>query len=307
MTSGVEREAREGGLTAGRPGGALLLLGGTGQLGQALIRQLRAAGRSHAAPARDEVDLLESRRAVDWIERHAPAVVVYAAAYNDVARAELPGERREVFGLNRDTPTSLCAACRLAGGRFVFVSTDFVFDGESSRAYREDDTPRPIQIYGRSKLEGEHGVREADPRALIVRTSTLFGPGKRRRPNYVDSILAQARSREQIEVVGPPVACPTYTEDLAHALLRLIDGGAAGLFHVVNSGQCSRLDLAREAVRRAGLRTTVNEREATGDGPRRPAFSALDTAKYTAWAGQPLRSWQDALADHVRATSPGAW
>jgi len=281
----------------------LLVLGGSGQLGQALRRELAARGRDFLAPPRAEIDLLDPRPAAEWIERHRPTAVIYAAAYNDVARAELNAEAREVFLLNRDTPTALARSCRLVGARFVFLSSDFVFDGRTDRPYTENDSPRPLQVYGRSKLEGELGVRQADPQALIVRTSTLFGPGRRGRPNYVDAILAQARSADRIRVVRPPVASPTYTVDLAGALVQLLERDACGLFHVVNSGQCSRLELARETLRRAAAtRVAVEERPDPCDGPRRPAFCALDAGRFALWSGAGLRPWQEALAEHILAT-----
>ena len=286
----------------------LLVLGGSGQLGQALRRVLEQRGQAFLAPARAEVDLLDPARAAAWVERQGPQAVLYAAAYNDVARAELPGERREVCLLNRDAPTILARACSRTGARFVFVSTDFVFDGRAGRPYTEDDPPNPLQVYGRSKLEGEIGVREAWPGSLIVRTSTLFGPGRRARPNYVDAILAQLRGSDRIRVVRPPVASPTYTVDLATALAELVERGATGLFHVANAGHCSRLELARETVRQAaGDRVTVDERPDPRDGPQRPEFCALDTGRFAACCGAPLRSWREALAEHVRAAGwPGA-
>jgi len=289
-------------MSTGRP---ILLLGGTGQLGQALKRELAERGWDFVAPTRGELDLREDGRAARWIERCSPAVVVYAAAYNDVARAELPAEREHLLRLNRDTPGALARAAHLAGARFVFLSTDYVFDGRAVRPYREGDAPSPLQAYGQSKLEGERRVGEADPHALIVRTSTLFGPGRRHPPNFVDAILAQARSQERLRVASPPVASPTFTADLARALVRLVDARCAGLVHATNSGQCSRLELARETVRVSGSGAVVEERPESPDGPRRPAFCVLDCSRLAEWTGMRMRPWQEALAEHVGAAASG--
>jgi dTDP-4-dehydrorhamnose reductase len=284
--------------------GPIGLLGGTGLLGEAVRARLSAIGRPCSSPTRAEVDLTAPSTVESWLDRCAPAAVIDAAAYTDVTRAEEPHERDAVFRLNRDTPAFLARACHRLGIPVVFVSTDFVFDGRSRRPYREDDEPAPLQVYGQSKLEGERMVREAHPEALVVRTSTLFGPGRRVRPHYVDAILGQARTRDRIEVVRTPVASPTYAPDLARAILALLDRRATGLVHVVNDGGCSRLRLARETVRLAGLsdRVTVAEREPSGGGPRRPAYAVLDSARFAAWTGARLRPWDAALAAYLGAS-----
>jgi dTDP-4-dehydrorhamnose reductase len=283
----------------------ILLLGGSGQLGQALARELVERGRDFVAPPRRELDLLDAQVAGRSIEQHAPSLVVYTAAYNDVARAELATEREHLCRLNRDTPAALARAAERSGARFVFFSTDYVFDGAAERPYREDDAPVPLQAYGRSKLEGERAVGEVDSEALIVRTSTLFGPGPRTPPNFVDAILAQARTQERLGVASPPVAAPTFTIDLARAVLRLVDERCAGIVHVTNSGQCSRLELAREAVRAAGSAARIEERPEAAGGPRRPRFCVLDCARLAEWTGLRMRPWQEALAEHVRRVGAG--
>lgn len=279
----------------------ILVLGAHGLLGEALVAACKSAGRPVAAPTRAELDLRDPRSAAERIDAARPVAVVNAAAFSEVARAELAEHRDELLQVNRDGPAHIAAVCRDRGVRFVFVSTDFVFNGRAERPYGEEAPTGPLQAYGRSKLEGEAAVREADPQTLIVRTSTLFGPGRRTRPHYVDAILDQARRAPSISVVRTPVASPTYAPDLARLLLELLDREAYGLFHVVNSGACSRLELAREALRLAGMAPTrVEERPEPATGPRRPAYSALDPAKCAALIGTAPRSWAAALAEYVR-------
>jgi len=281
--------------------GPILVLGGSGLLGEALQAELARRGREAHAPGRDVLDLADDRSIEAWFESTEVSAVINAAAYTDVTRAELPEQRDEVFRLNRDAPATLAASCRRRGIELIFVSTDFVFDGTSRRPYDERHPPAPLQLYGASKLEGERAVLEAHPGALVVRTSTLYGPGRRGRPHYVDAILDQAARRDRIEVVRTPVSSPTYTPDLAHALIELLDVRASGVAHVVNDGACSRLELARETVRLAGAagRVAVEERPGSPDGPRRPAYSVLDSTRYVELCGAALRSWQEALADYV--------
>jgi len=289
-------------MTEPRP---ILVLGGSGLLGQAIQAALLQRGRAFVAPARSALDVTDHGAVARWLDRERPVAVINVAAYSDVALAERPDQRAEAFRLNRDAPAALAEICRRLDLVLVFLSTDFVFDGRLERPYREQDEPAPLQVYGLSKLEGERAVREAHSRLLIVRTSTLFGPGRRRRPHYVDAILDQARQGTAIEVVRKPVSSPTYTPDLAVALLDLLEREVCGTVHVVNAGQCSRLELACETVRLAGAgeRVAVTERPESPDGPPRPAYSVLDTSYFAGLTGQPLRRWNEALADYVEEGS----
>ncbi|HXV74889.1 MAG TPA: dTDP-4-dehydrorhamnose reductase [Candidatus Polarisedimenticolaceae bacterium] len=279
----------------------ILVVGGSGLLGEALQSELAARGRRSSAPTRRQLDLTDPRRVDAWLDRHRPAAVINAAAYSDVTRAERPDQCEQVFLLNRDAPADLALRCRRRGIAFVYISTDFVFDGTANRPYVEGDEPRPLQVYGRSKLAGERAVSRAHPESLIVRTSTLFGPGRRPRPHYVDAVLAQARKGGRVEVVRQPVSSPTFTSDLAAALVELVDRGSTGVLHLVNDGACSRLELARAAVRIVGFaeRVEVVERPTPDDGPQRPAYSVLDTTELAARLGRRLRSWDEALAAYL--------
>jgi dTDP-4-dehydrorhamnose reductase len=240
-----------------------LVLGCTGQLGPALVRELEARGAAVAAPPEAEVDLL-----------HSDLGAVVGAA----------------------SPTAV-----IRGIPLVHVSTDYVFDGRNQEPYREEDPTAPLQAYGRTKLDGERAVIAAHPSALVVRTSTLFGTNRRGGSNYIAAVLARATAAPALEVVRLPVSSPTYAPDLGRGILRLLDAGAAGLVHVVNSGGCSRLELATEAVRLAGLagRVEIRERPAATTGAPRPAYSVLDTARYTALTGDSMRPWQEAVRDYV--------
>ncbi len=293
-------------MSGGGRGDRWLVLGGTGQLGRALAERLRRSGRAFDLPSRAELDLSEPLQIGPALAAMAPAAVLNASAFSDVAAAERPENRDPAYRLNRDAPASLARACREMTVPLVHVSTDYVFDGTSRRPYREDDPPRPLQVYGLSKLAGEREVLSAYPGALVVRTSTLFGPAPRKRANYVDAILAQALRSRLIEVVELPVSSPTFAPDLAGAILALVERGASGVFHVANRGQCSRLELARAVVEEADLSDSVEvrPRPAPTTDLARPVYSVLDTARFTSLVGAPLRPWRETVAEHVRTQRP---
>jgi dTDP-4-dehydrorhamnose reductase len=281
----------------------ILVLGRTGLLGGALVALLERLGRPHRVLSRQELDLGRPETIASGLGSPAPDAVVNATAFTDVNKAELPEHRNDVFLVNRDGPGALARACAARGIRLVHVSTDYVFDGTKGEPYVEDDPTGPLQVYGESKLEGERRVFDAFPDALVVRTSTLYGSGRPARPHYVDAIAAQARKRPWLEVVERPVSSPTYAADLAEGILALLDVGAVGVVHVVNEGACSRLELARAIVESIGLASGVEVR--TRPEPegalRRPAFSALSTARLAALTGRPLRPWRTALDDYLSA------
>jgi dTDP-4-dehydrorhamnose reductase len=282
----------------------VVIAGASGMLGTALVRELESRGSDHVAAGRDRLDL-ESDRVETALAALCPTAVINAAAYTDVARAEQEGERRRAYLLNRDAPGKLARACRALGVPLLHVSTDYVFDGRKEAAYLETDAVGPLQVYGRSKLEGERRVLAGHDGALIVRTSTLYGPGRDDRPHYVDAILSQARRRDRLDVVRLPVSSPTYSIDLARGLIELLESGATGIVHLVNRGGCSRLELAREIVRLAGLAgsTEVHERSQPAGPPERPAYSVLDTSRFAELTGHQPRTWQEGLADYL-GTSP---
>lgn len=282
--------------------GPVVVLGGSGLLGAALTRALASLGRPHAAPPRDELDLRRLAELPARLAALSPSALVNASAFTDVAAAERAETRDEVFLLNRDVPAALARAARALAIPFLHVSTDYVFDGAKGRPYDEDDRPNPLQVYGASKLEGELRVREAYPRALVARTSTLYGPTDRARATYVDAILAQANRERVLSVVELPISSPTHAPDLAALLVALLDAGAEGVVHAVNDGACSRLELSRAIVSESGRADSVEVRAkpAPDGGLRRPRDSSLSVDRIAAILGRRPRPWREALREYVR-------
>jgi len=281
-------------------GRRILVVGGSGMLGQALCRRLDDLRRDHVAPSRLELDLLEGD-CHEAIGRLQACAVINASAYTDVAAAETPQGRQAAYALNRDAPEKLALSCARLELPLVHVSTDYVFDGARTTPYDEQDETAPLQVYGASKLAGEQRVLEAWPRAVVARTSTLYGSGRRGRPHYVDAVLEQGRDGDALQLVRPPVSSPTYAPDLAQALIELLDCGAQGLVHTTNQGQCSRFELAAAAIRFAGWsdRVRLRERPADPSGLARPEYSVLSGERYRKLTGSSIRSWGAALQEYV--------
>lgn len=276
-----------------------LVAGARGQLGRELVARL--GGEIVWAGGRDELDVTDETAVAALVARLAPDVVWNATAWNRVDAAESEPER--AFAVNALAPRALARAAREAGALLVHVSTDYVFDGASSRPYREDDAPRPLSVYGASKLAGERHVLDSGAEALVVRTSGVLGRGgsAQKGGSFVDRILAQARAGRPLRVVADQVFAPTLASDLAQALLALVGARARGLVHVTNQGACSWHELARLALAAAGLTAPV-EAIAAADlalPARRPAYSVLDTSRYRDLGLPPLRDFREALAELV--------
>ncbi len=275
-----------------------LLLGGQGLLGQALTHAITKQGWILDSPKRAEFDIANPEAVAKYIENSAPDVIFNTIAYTKVDEAE--ENEAEARRVNHTLPLLL--------GRIVYqhramhlvqLSTDFVFNGKGSSPYVESDPVNPINIYGKTKAEGEKALLAMDlPNCTIVRTAWLFGPG---RPNFVSTILQHAKQKPELLVVSDQLGSPTYTPDLAKACLNLATVRAKGLCHVVNAGQASWCELAAEAVRLANLPAKVHPIP-SNEWPQkaaRPTYSVLDTQLYTALTTHSMRPWMKALQDYI--------
>jgi dTDP-4-dehydrorhamnose reductase len=271
-----------------------LITGGHGQLGRALQTALTADEAT--ALGHSDLDITDREQVAAALSRHDPEVVIHAAAWTDTAGCERDPER--AVHVNGEGAGIVAEACRASGARMLYVSSNEVFDGEKSEPYAETDSPNPINAYARSKLEGERRVQSTLEDACIVRTSWLYGPG---RDSFPEKILAAARQQKALRLVTDEVASPTWTVDLADGIAALARS-AAGIYHLTNTGACSRKEWAEEILRLAGLDNIPVEAttQAEYGAPfRKPPFSALANTN-AARLGITLRPWQDALADHFQ-------
>ena len=281
-----------------------LVTGAAGQLGRVTLELAKKRGR--VALGADvpglglpEVSVDNRAQVLAWVLRHRPRAVLHVGAWTDVDGCELNPQKAEaVNGLGTANVAEACAA---AGCKLIYVSTDFVFDGRASAPLAEDATPGPLSAYGWSKLSGERAVLgAAQPGFAVVRTSWVFGPGGK---NFPRANLNKALKGEHLTVVDDQVGRPTYTYDLAEALLDVADAPSVrGIFHCSNEGVCSWFEFARDIVREAGIKNV--EVRPMGSSQlsrpaRRPAYSVLDTARLAALRGKTLPTYLDAVRRYL--------
>jgi dTDP-4-dehydrorhamnose reductase len=272
----------------------VLVAGREGQLARALAPAFAGAGWDVAAWGRPALDLAGPADAIaDAVRANAPDLVVNAAAYTAVDRAET--EPAAAMAVNRDGAAALAGAAAAVGAPVLHVSTDYVFDGAKGTPYVESDQPAPLSAYGRTKLAGEEAVAAANKRHFIVRSAGLFGIGGR---NFVDTMLRLAEVQNEVLVVRDQVGSPTYTWHLAFGIVRLIEGIEYGIHHMAGAGQCSWYEFAREIFEQAKVECKVLSAttEMLGRPAPRPAYSALASQREHAIV---LPVWQDGLAGYL--------
>ncbi len=271
-----------------------LVLGSSGLLGKALMREW--TGDEVIGLNSRDMDIRDADRVRNIVESARQEWIVLAAAYTNVDDCESHPDL--AFAVNRDGAVNVARAAKSAGARLLFLSSDYVFDGKKTSPYETDDARKPQSIYGRSKAEAETRLLEVLPQCCIVRTSWLFGAGGKCFP---DTILKLAESRPSLNVVDDQRGSPTYTVDLAKAIIQLSRSGARGIVHVTNTGDCSWYEFAREILKGSALNTEVrpvSSQEMARPAPR-PAYSVLSPRSLQSH-GLSLPTWQDALRRYLR-------
>ena len=279
------------------------LFGSRGQLGVELKSEFTARGYEVACFDRSLVDITDAAAVERTIAGVDPAVVINAAAYNQVDLAET--EPLAAFQVNALAVRNLAIACRNTDAQLVHFSTDYVFDGQAGRAYREEDPTRPVGAYAVSKLAGELYARAYLDGPLIVRTSGVFGPGgmDTARGNFVELMLRLAAQSTPIRVVEDHVASPTYAPALAARTADLVERSAHGIFHIGGGTPISWFDWAAKIFEAAGLNPPLkptNEREFRTPA-RRPKYSALSNAGIEALGIAPMPSLDSAIREYLAA------
>jgi dTDP-4-dehydrorhamnose reductase len=274
----------------------LLVTGATGLLGSEVVRAAPSLGWTVAGLARHDLDVTDGRRVEAVIRQHGPDAVVHCAAFTAVDAAETEAAR--AMAVNGEGAGHVARAARSVGAVVVYVSTDFVFDGKKGTPYTTSDAPAPLGVYGLSKLAGEGAVAESGARYLIVRTGWLYGAGGR---NFVDTVLERARRGEALRVVDDQRGRPSWALHVADGMLRLLEGGAGGIWNLADRGDATWHELATEAVKRAGLTVDVSgvTTEAWGAPAPRPSYSVLDITATEAFLGRRMVSWPEALARYL--------
>ena len=281
------------------------IFGSGGQLGAELVADFARRGYAVSGFTRGQVDITDAAQVEHCLAQVDPAVVINAAAYNQVDIAEK--EPQQAFLINGLAVRNLALACRQVDARLVHFSTDYVFDGMAGRVYVETDATRPLGAYAVSKLAGELYARAYLDNALVIRTSGVYGPAglETARGNFVEMMLRLAAKGAPIRVVEDHVASPTYAPSLASRTVDLVERGAQGLFHIGGGAAISWFGWAVKIFAAAGVNPPLkptNEREFR-TAARRPKYSALSNAKMESLGIAPMPSLDEAIGLYMLARS----
>ena len=275
----------------------VLVTGASGMLGHDVCTAFRQAGNEIVPTGSAELNVADPAQTRSVILAEMPDLVVHCAAYTDVDGCERDPDK--AYRVNAIGSGNVATACNAAGAQLIAISTDFVFDGQKTEPYTEFDEPRPLGIYGASKLAGEQMARVACSEHKIVRTSWLFGEHGKCFPK---TILNAALTRPELRVVADQYGTPTGTIDLAQALVTLSNISLAGTYHIANAGACTWHDLAAETLRLAGLaevKLTPIRADEWPTPTSRPMYSALRPYVWELLGHAPLRPWREALSDVI--------
>ncbi|MCY9664827.1 dTDP-4-dehydrorhamnose reductase [Paenibacillus alginolyticus] len=270
----------------------IVVTGANGQLGRDVVKLLLGAKHEVHGFGREQLDITNENQCLKVLKALKPDVIIHSAAYTAVDLAET--EEAIAYRVNADGTKNLAVASESIGAKFCYISTDYVFDGTATNAYREDDNTNPQSIYGKSKRAGERHVESLSSKHFIVRTSWVYGIYG---ANFVKTILNLAKTRDSLKVVSDQFGSPTYTVDLALFLEKLIQTDRYGIYHASNSGVCSWYDFACAIFEESGVKIKVDPCS-TEEFPRpapRPRNSAMEHEAIRANGFEDLRPWREGL------------
>lgn len=281
----------------------ILVTGINGQLGEELQKTLASAAKVIGV-GRERVDFSQPESLRQIIAAAKPDAVINSAAYTAVDKAE--SEFDLAMAVNGQAPGIIAAECRKLGIRLIHISTDYVFDGTKSYPYQDADPTNPLGAYGRSKLAGELAIRQNCEDAIIIRTAWVYGVGGK--GNFVKTMLRLGSEKEEIRVVGDQIGSPTWTGDLANAIVSVLNKASPGTYHYTNSGVASWYDFAVaifEEASQLGWNLKVQRviPITTAEYPtpaKRPSYSVLSCAKIAAVLGTNPPHWRQGLRQMLK-------
>jgi dTDP-4-dehydrorhamnose reductase len=267
----------------------VLVTGANGQLGFDVIKRLDSEGIDYLGTDRETLDITNKEQVKRVISDYNPDVVIHCAAYTAVDKAE--DEKELCYSVNVLGTKYVAEACKDINAKMVYISTDYVFDGEGDKPFEVTDTPNPINYYGKTKYEGELEVQKSLDKYFVVRISWVFGSNGN---NFVKTMLRLGKERDEISVVADQIGSPTYTPDVAKLLVEMVKTDKYGVYHATNEGYCSWYEFACEIFKQAGVDVNVNPIK-TEDYPtraKRPKNSRLYKTKSNF---ELLPNWQSSL------------
>lgn len=279
----------------------IVVTGVNGQLGYDVVRELTARGHETIGIDIDDLDITDGSACMQVMKRLKPEALIHCAAWTAVDAAEEEENIAKVEAVNAGGTRNLAEACRAIDCKMMYISTDYVFDGQGEEPWKADCTNyAPLNVYGRTKLEGEQAVRELLDRHFIVRIAWVFGVNGK---NFIKTMLNVGKKYDTVRVVYDQIGTPTYTFDLARLLADMIETEKYGTYHATNEGgYISWYDFTCEIFRQAGYTTNVipvTTEEYGLSRAKRPFNSRLDKGKLIFNGFQPLPDWKDALKRYL--------
>lgn len=276
----------------------VLVTGAKGQLGTDLMNELEKRGIEGIGADVEEMDITDAEACKNVISQSGADAVIHCAAYTAVDAAEDNVElcRR----INGEGTRNVAVACRDAGVKLMYISTDYVFDGQGTRPWEPDDKRNPLNVYGQTKYEGELAVEELLEKYFTVRIAWVFGVAGK---NFIKTMLRLGKERGAVSVVNDQVGSPTYTYDLARLLVDMIQTDKYGRYHATNEGLCSWYEFAQEIFRQAGMDDVKVTPVSSDEFPakaKRPANSRMSKEKLTRNGFELMPTWQDALGRFLK-------
>jgi len=279
-----------------------LITGRNGQLARAFTRKFEAHSTDFSAPDESRLDITDSANVMEAVAAYKPDVIINCAAYNLVDKAEQ--EREKVFAVNEAGPKNLARAAGKHKAVLVHFGSDYVFDGTKENGlYTEEDPPHPLNEYGKSKLSGEDLAGETDGNFLVFRLSWVYGDGQQ---NFIYKLTEWAKRSEYLKIACDEFSVPTAADTAVDITLRSLDAGLRGLYHLTNTGFCSRYEWATFITKQLGIQKFI--RPVSMDifdlPAKRPKFSAMSNARLSAVLKVDIPSWERALEAFLRSKHP---
>jgi len=271
----------------------ILVTGVNGQLGYDVVKRLEKENIDCIGTTKKDFDLSNENQTKKFIIEYNPDVVIHCAAYTKVDKAEK--EKETCYRVNVLGTRYIAEACKEISAKIIYISTDYIFDGKGNIPFKINDTPNPVNYYGKTKYEGELEVQRLLDNYYIVRISWMFGKNGN---NFIKTMLKLAKTNKEITVVSDQIGSPTYTCDLAKLLLEMIKTDKYGIYHATNEGYCTRYELAKEIFKQANLKVNLKEIKTKDYITKaiRPMNSKLDKSKLRENGFHTLENWQDSLS-----------
>ena len=280
----------------------ILITGAKGQLGKKLIDVLKTSHQLILTD-RDNMDITDIDTVIKVAEKEKPDFIIHAAAYTEVDKAE--DEPELCRKINSFGTKNIAVVAKENNIKLIYISTDFVFDGQKNTPYNEEDTPNPVSVYGLTKYEGEKYIQEICEKYFIIRVSWLFGelPNVNKGTNFVETMLKLAKEKTSLSIVADQIGSPTYTGDLAEIIEKIITlSPEYGIYHFSGDGECSRYDFAEEIFKQKNIKIELKsiKSEEYIQKAKRPPYAYLSKTKIEKALGIKVRPWKEMTKEYFK-------